>query len=157
MPAASRIYKCPHLLGNERVNQGARVVRPFKFDQNPHTKSEESRKYLNDLRRRELSNQILPKRPDQLPAKQQERLQELFSVYAEQSARSFRPAADALPKLALCSNQLLRQDEHRFKGKNLKDVATALPPLIFTPKSTRNNSLPTKNLGLQLPNIVEQN
>ena len=97
LKAAERIYNCPCICAPER-----KLSRPL--NRQPMDKVQRTKKYLKSLtdRRKVAQGPIRPKKEEELPTYQRDRLHQLLNVYAEQSTKNYRSPArkgGALPPL----------------------------------------------------------
>lgn len=158
---AERIYNCPFLYitrrENSQVSNGDQGAVSFKTQETRlrrHIKSQI--KCKGDEQKKppthSISTKKRPKKDDELSCKQQERLQQLLSVYAEQSSHSFRPTArnvGELPKLVVGYER--KRTVLDTSGKNpLKDVL----PKLTSSETNGKKRRASKSTDVHFPSII---
>lgn len=157
---AERIYNCPFLYVTRKENarqfsSGDDKAISFKTQETRlrrHIKSQIKCKGDEQKRLKVQSTKMRPKKDEELSCKQQERLQQLLSVYAEQSSHSFRPTArnvGELPKLVVGYER--KRTVLDTSGKNpLKDVLPKLTASETNGKRRRSS----RSSDVHFPSII---
>lgn len=133
LESARRIYRCPlDLFGNG--------------------KNKKSKRNAHDNKRNHIAGFVRPKKDEELAPNQRERLQQLLTVYGEQSLNTFRKAAAAksasLPPIySKCSTPKQSQSTRQSTAK------LELPKLNVEDSYMKKNT--TRNTEIRLPDIKE--